>query len=137
MLTVGTLSGWRSNPRKKVNPMDEITLTAPPTSKKQWVMAFDDSGKKYYYNEVTGESQWEMPDEMKSAKQLEAEAKEKWKQDRIAQGLPVDGDEEYDYKPKGESDDEDEDAMIQSAQGKARIQEEQEKADNAEGSQRA
>ena len=127
----GDVEWLEEQPKKKVNPMDEITLTAPPTSKKQWVMAFDDSGKKYYYNEVTGESQWEMPDEMKSAKQLEAEAKEKWKQDRIAQGLPVDSDEEYDYKPKGESDDEDEDAMIQALKAK-RIQEEQEKADNAE-----
>ena len=37
---------WLEEQQEKVNPMDEITLTAPPTSKKQWVMAFDDSGEE-------------------------------------------------------------------------------------------
>lgn len=132
----GDVEWLADEPKKKVNPMDEVTLTAPPTSKKQWSMVFDDSGQKYYHNHVTGQTQWEIPDEMKSAKQLELEAKEKWKQERMAQGLPVDSDEEFEYKPKGESDSEDEEEEMLKALKAKRIREEQEKADEAQREER-
>ena len=34
----------------------------------KWVIRFDDSGNKYYLNETTGESTWEMPEAFKSKK---------------------------------------------------------------------
>ena len=126
----GDIEWLAHEPKKKVINTDASFVKAPPSSKKEWTMAFDESGKKYYYNTVSGESQWETPDEMKSKTQLEAEAKERRKQERREQGLPEDSDEEYSYKKDGESDSDDEEAKIQALRAQ-REREETEKAEAA------
>jgi hypothetical protein len=129
---------WLAEEEKKVVKVSiketPVVLTAPPpNAKKEWSMAFDENGQKYYSNSRTGESQWEMPDALKSKSQLEKEAsqrnkdeKERKKKERAEKGLPPedDSDEEYSYKKGGESDEEDEEALIRAAKAKRQKEEE-------------
>ena len=120
---------WLKEEEKKVSIKDTpVVLNAPPpSSKKVWAMAFDEQGNKYYHNSVTGESQWEVPDELKSKAQLEKEAKERKKKERADAGLS-DSDEEYEYKKAGESDSEDEEEKLAMLR-RQREKEEQERID--------
>ncbi len=120
---------WLEEEKKVIVEEPIVVKKAPPTV--QWKIAFD-GGKKYYYNEATGESQWTMPDEMKSKATLAKEAKERKKADKQARkdaGEQVsddDSDGSYEYKKDGESDEEDQEAALELLK-KQRIKEEEER----------
>lgn len=71
----------------------------PPTD--VWIMGVTDEGQKYYYNTVTGESQWEKPDGFKdvsSAEQTETTSGSVWVEAVTPEGYTY-----YYNKESGES----------------------------------
>jgi len=83
----------------------------------KWVIRFDDSGNKYYLNETTGESTWEIPEAFKSKRAVQKK--------KIADEAAEDSN--YEFKPAGESDDEDEKVQMELLR-KERVKEELEKS---------
>ena len=80
----------------------------------KWRIMFDESGNRYYLNETTGESTWEMPDAFKSKKSA------KQKKEEAARAAELD----YEIKPEGESDEEDEKVQIELLKKKRVLEEE-------------
>ena len=102
--------------KKMVNGFEKIDFKELIQEDK-WSIRFDDSGNKYYLNETTGESTWEIPEAFKSKNA----AKKKADAAKAAE------DAEYEFKPAGDSDDEDEKVQMEILR-KQRIQEELERS---------
>jgi len=100
----------------------ERVKAAPPKLEDKWSLCFDENGYRYYQNQGTGETTWDMPDSFKSKETLqqEADAKKLAAMNELRQKkgmeplkqLPAetadDKEDDYEYKKAGESDSEDE-----------------------------
>eukprot|EP01064_Diplonema_japonicum_P028907 TRINITY_DN4545_c0_g1_i1.p1 TRINITY_DN4545_c0_g1~~TRINITY_DN4545_c0_g1_i1.p1 ORF type:complete len:512 (+),score=109.27 TRINITY_DN4545_c0_g1_i1:75-1538(+) len=54
-----------------------ITMQAKPRKKKVWRQYADENGDKYWYNTVTGETQWEAPENPNEVRKVKKDKKEK------------------------------------------------------------